>query len=172
MKRVCYLFLFILFGSVLGAQQFPPVKGTLLDGTELTLPVSNGKYSLIAIAFHRDAEDALKHWLQPLYDNFIRKESGDPFDMAEFYDVNFVFVPMIQGFGKVADEFKANTDKHYWPYILDTEKTDIRGLQQKLGVKDTRQPHFYVVDPAGKVVAETQGLFSEKKLEHLEEAVQ
>jgi hypothetical protein len=172
MGKLCF-FLLALFVLPVTAQQFPAVRGTLLDGTHATLPAKNGKYSLIAIAFHRDAEDALKKWLQPLYDNFIQKgEAGDPFDMAEFHDVNFVFIPMIQGFRKVAEEFKANTDEHYWPYILDTEKTDIRSLQQQLGVKDHKQPHFYVVDPGGNVVAETQGMFSEQKLEKLEDAIE
>lgn len=162
----------MFLAGCLGAQQFPSVKGTLLNGQSVSLPHKNGKYSLIAIAFHRDAEDALKKWLQPLYDNFIKKESGDPFDMAEFHDVNFVFIPMIQGFRKVADEFKSNTDEHYWPYILDTEKTDIRALQNQLGVKDPKSPHFYMLDPEGNVVSSAEGTFSEKKMEQLEEAAQ
>lgn len=173
LKKMRYIFALALglafFTS--GAQSFPSIKGTLLDGNQLDLPQKNEKYSVIAIAFHRDAEESLKYWLQPLYDNFIKKESGDPFDLAEFYDVNFVFIPMIQGFKKVADEFKANTDSYYWPYILDTEKTDIKTLQKSLGVTDTKQPHFYVVDPNGQVVAETQGGFTQTKLKKLEDAI-
>ena len=169
--RILLAVLFGLFVFTIPGQVFPSLKGTTLEGKRADIPVRNGKYSLVAIAFHREAEEDLKKWLQPLYDAFIKKDSGDPFDMAEFHDVNFIFIPLIQGFRKVADEFKANTDRHYWPYILDTEKTDIKTLQEELGVKDQRKPHFYVLDPDGKVVATTDGSFSEKKMEILEESV-
>ena len=171
-------FLLALFvaGSIFAKSQvgkpFPLVNGMLLDGKVISLPVKNNKYTVVAIAYHRDAEDELKKWLNPLYNLFIiKKQSGSNFDMAEVYDVNFVFVPMISGFKKIAENFKAGTDKEFWPYIMDTEKTDIKELQKQLSVTDNKIPYFYVLDKSGKIVGAQSGNFSEEKMDALEEAV-
>jgi hypothetical protein len=162
----------LAWSGMAGQQSFPTIRGTTLADKTISIPQSNGKFSVIAIAFHKDAENSLKNWLNPLYDSFIKKESGDPFDMSEWMDVNFIFIPMIQGFRRVAEEFKKNTDEQFWPYIMDTEKTDVSQLQQSLGVKENREPYFYVVDKNGKVVTSVHGAFSPDKLSKLEDAVE
>jgi hypothetical protein len=174
LKRSLILALFIsriLLHAQTG-QIFPALNGVTLDDKTVHVPLLNSKYSVIAIAFHRDAEADLKKWLEPLYDSFIKKENTKGMDMADFMDVNFVFIPMINGFKRVADEFKKGTDKHYWPYIMDTEKTDIKGLQERLGVTDSKIPYFFVLDASGKVVASESGRFDEAKISRLEEAVE
>ncbi len=151
---------------------FPVIEGSTLDGKPMHLPQSNGKYSVVAIAFNRGAEDALKKWLNPLFEVFAAKnDKKAAHDMTEVYDVNFFFVPMISGFKKVAEEFKAGTDKGFWPYIVDTEKSDISVVQKQLEVKDNKIPYFYIVDKAGKVVAMQSGSFSEDKMDALEDAM-
>lgn len=152
---------------------FPQMKGILLDDKPITVPINNGKYTVVAIAYHRNAEDALKRWLNPLYETFITKENGSTnFDIAEVYDVNFVFIPMISGFKKIAEDFKKGTDKEFWKYIMDTEKTDIKELQKQLGVEDNKIPYFYVLDKDGKIVQMEKGSFNNAKMEKLEEAIQ
>lgn len=172
LKLLGLLLTLILTAGAQNGKVFPTVRGTTLDGKSITLPVKNGKYSVVAIAYHRGAEEDLKKWLNPLYDNFIVKESdGSGFDMADVYDVNFIFVPMISGFKRVADDFKKGTDKEFWSYIMDTEKTDIQGLQQQLGVEDNKIPYFYVLDKDGKVVEAQSGKYTEAKMTKLEDAI-
>jgi len=150
---------------------FPTIKGKSLDEKAVTLPLKNGKQTIIGIAFHRGAEDALKKWLNPLYYTFIKKEKGQSnFDVSEVYDVNFSFVPMISGFDKLEKDFKAGTQKEFWPYIIDTEKTDVSALQKELGIKDNKIPYFFVLDKDGKVLEVQSGDFSEDKMDKLEEA--
>ena len=151
---------------------FPKVNGETLDNKSVSLPFKNGKYTVVAIAFDRAAENSLKKWLNPLYNMFIKKGNGSTFDMAEIYDVNFIFIPMISGFKKVAEDFKKGTDKEFWPYILDTEKTDVKELQLQLQVTDTKIPYFYVLDKNGKVVISQKGEFTEDKLELIEDAIE
>lgn len=151
---------------------FPEVKGVTLDDKSSTLPVKNGKFSVVAIAFHRGAEDDLKKWLNPLYDNFMSKEKPGNFDMSETYDVNFVFVPMISGFKVIKEDFKKGSDKAFWPFIMDTEKTDIKELQKQLGVEDNKIPYFFVLDKTGKIVEIQSGKFSDAKMEKLQEAIE
>lgn len=159
---------FGLFGQK--GKSFPTINGITLDEKQITIPLKNGKETIVAIAFHRGAEEELKKWLNPLYYTFIKKSKGsNKLDMAEIYDVNFVFIPMISGFKKVAEDFKKGTDKEFWPYIMDTEKTDIKALQKELGVDDNKIPYFFVLDKNGKIIEVQSGKFKEEKVEKLEE---
>jgi len=152
-------------------KDFPVITGTFLNGKSITLPIKNGKETIVAIAFNKGAEDELKKWLNPLYSTFMKKpDKNNKMDMAEVYDVNFVFAPMIAGFKKVADDFKAGTDKEFWPYVLDTEKTDIKGIQKLLDITDNKIPYFFVVDKNGKIIEVLSGDYSEDKEEKMEEA--
>lgn len=176
MKRRSFV-LFLLFCSFLALSQkgtiFPTIKGTGLDDKAITVPFKNGKFTVLAIAFSRSAEDDLKKWLNPLFDAFIKaeKESSTGFDLAEVYDVNFVFIPVIAGFKRVADDFKQGTDKRFWGYVMDTEKTDVKALQKALRVEDNGIPYFYVLDAEGKIVESESGKFSNAKLDKLEDAI-
>lgn len=170
-------FIFILFSSVSLAaaaqigKQFPALQGSLLNDKPISLPINNGKHTVVGIVYNRDAEDALKKWLSPMYDAFMDKDKG-PMDMGESHDVNFVFVPMIKGLKWVREEFKSGTDKEYWQYIMDTEKSDVKITQKDLGVTDNKIPYFYVLDKNGKIIAVQSGAYSEQKLGKLEEATE
>lgn len=153
--------------------QFPDISGKSLSDKYVGLPVKNNKTSVVGIAYNRAAETELKKWLNPLYNTFIPKPGDSKtFDVAEIYDVNFIFIPMIAGFKKVTEDFKASTDKEFWPYIMDTEKTDIKSLKEKLGVKDDKIPYFYVLDKDGKIIESVNGKFSEEKMDKLEAAAE
>jgi hypothetical protein len=150
---------------------FPALQGTLLNDKAISLPINNGKFTVIGIVYNRDAEDALKKWLQPMYDAFISKDKG-PMDMGESHDVNFVFIPMIKGLKWVREEFKSGTDKEYWGYIMDTEKSDVKIAQKELDAKDNKIPYFYVLDKNGKIIASQSGSYTEAKMDALEEAAE
>ena len=80
---------------------FPGLRGVTLNDKVVNVPNNNGKATIVAIAFDRSAEDALKKWLNPIYSMFIVKnKEGSNFDMAELYDINFYFIPMHQKFLK------------------------------------------------------------------------
>lgn len=152
---------------------FPVINGITLEGKEVTLPLHNDKYSLIAIAFSRKAEDDLRRWLNPLYETFVHKEkNSNGFSPAEVNDVNFYFIPLISGFKKFADDFKKGTDKEFWQYIVDTEKTDIKEIHKKLALKDDNTPYFFILDKGGKVVEMQNGTYQSIKLDKLEDAVE
>lgn len=152
---------------------FPGIKGTTLDDQSINIPLKNDKYSIIAMAYDQDAEDQLKEWLNPIYDMFIKVEHAPgSFDMADLYDVNFTFIPLIKGFKKVANEFKKSTDKEFWPYVMDTEFTDIQKIQTRLGITNTKVPYFYVLNKEGVIVEVQSGKYSEAKMSKLEDAVE
>lgn len=169
--------LIFFFLSQIGYSQidkaFPGIKGTTLDDKSIHIPLKNDKYSIIAIAYDQDAEDQLKEWLQPIYEMFIKVEHAPgSFDMADLYDVNFTFIPLIKGFKKVANEFKKSTDKEFWPYVMDTEFTDILNVQSRLEITNTKVPYFYVLNKEGVIVEFQSGKYSEAKMSKLEDAVE
>ncbi|MCX8081261.1 MAG: hypothetical protein N3F09_08500 [Bacteroidia bacterium] len=173
MKKIIFVFLLcqLLFSQK--GKIFPTINGVMLSERKYTVPEKNGKYTVLGIAFHRHAEDALKKWLNPLYYTFMKKpEKKGQFDVAEIYDVNFVFIPMISGFKKIAEEFKSSTDKQFWDYILDTEKTDVKKLQQELGISDNKIPYFFVLDKNGKILEMVSGDYKEDKIDQLEDAIE
>jgi hypothetical protein len=163
---------FCLAGFSQKGQQFPAMKGTTLDDKAATLPPKNGKYTIVGIAYNRAAEEELKKWLNPTYYNFIKKgDANGQFDVAELYDVNFYFIPLISGFKKAREEFKKGTDKEFHQYILDAETT-IDDVKKQLGITNDKIPYFYVLDANGKIVEAVSGDYSEAKMEKLEDAVE
>ncbi|MBS1651293.1 MAG: hypothetical protein JSU07_04705 [Bacteroidetes bacterium] len=173
MKKYIILFLVIISIQLFSqkGKLFPVIDGENLNDKAMSLPIKNGKTSIIAIAFNRHAEEELKKWLNPLYYTFVSKNTkGGQFNMSEVYDINFVFVPLISGFKKIKDDFKNSTDKEFWPFIMDTKKTDIKLVQEALGVKDNKIPYFFVVDKEGKITELQSGNFSNDKVDKLEDA--
>lgn len=167
------LFLYSFASWAQKGKVFPEMKGTSLADKSISLPFKNNKYSIIAIAYNRDAETDLKKWIQPMYNLFIKKEKSEgTIDVSELYDVNFVFIPLISGFKKHADEFKKGIDKELWPYILDTEKTDIKALEKILEVKDSKIPYFYVLDKTGKILEVENGKYEDAKLDKIDDAIE
>lgn len=152
---------------------FPEISGQTLAEKYIELPIKNGKKTVVGIAYSRAAEADLKKWLNPLYNTFMVKEgSTKNFDVAEIYDVNFVFIPVIAGLKNVIADFKASTDKEFWPYIMDTQKTDIKKLRETLKAKDEKIPYFYVLEDSGKIIEVVSGAFKEDKMDKLEAAAE
>ncbi|MBA2611865.1 MAG: hypothetical protein H0U95_07845 [Bacteroidetes bacterium] len=168
--------LLLLAAALIGVAQkgktFPDTQGATLDDKEKSIPFKNGKVSILAVAFHRGAEEELKKWLNPLYNTFMVKSKAKTLDMSVSYDVNFVFVPMIAGIKMIAEEFKASTDKAFWPVVLDTKKSDMKAAATSLGVTDRKIPWIFVLDKDGKVIDVQTGEYSEAKIDAMEEAME
>lgn len=125
------------------------------------------------MVFDRQAEGDLKMWLNPVYERFLLKSNENVmFDIAEIYDINVIFVPMIQGFKRVAASFKAGTDKEFWPYVMDAENMDEKDIQKRLAVVDSKLPYLYVIDSKGKIVLVQRGKYSEVKMEAIEDVIE
>ncbi len=162
---------FALAGKAQIGQSFPDVVGETLDKKAATLPIKNKKHSVIGMAFHRSAEDAMKKWMNPLCDAFVNTSKATKHDMDMSHDVNFMFVPFISGFFDIAESYQKSTDKAFWPYVMDTKKTDVKEVAKKLGIKDTKIPYFFVLDETGKVLAVESGDYKADKVSRLEDSL-
>ena len=170
MKRSVFLFLLFLLGFQLKAQInniFPELSGNTLQGKEVILPVStNGKYTIIGMAYSQKSDEDLRTWYQPVYDTFIDKTGF--FN----YDVHMYFIPMVTGVKQVAAEtiekkLKQSTDPQLYANVL-FFKGSIDAYKKPLNFDGKDKPYFYILDEKGIIVYFTSGEYNARKMEEIE----
>ena len=151
---------------------FPKLVGHDLNGSPVSLPVIGAKkFTVVGICYKRDAETDLKTWIQPMYDVFVAKPNDtDYFDVASYLDVNYYFIPLISGFKKAANDFKAQTQPELWKNVIDCD-TDLKTLKTQLKPSDENIPYFYVIDLDGKIIKVVSGKCTDSKMDELEDAI-
>lgn len=160
----------LAFSPVQKGKQFPELSGETLDGKNITLPgAAKGKKTLIGMAYSAKAEEALNSWYQPVYDKFIAKLGM--FDKG--YDVNLYFVPMYIGLKQAAyeaslKELKKSNRNDLFPYIL-FYKGEIEPYESTLKMQDKTQAYFFLLDEKGQIIYSTTGMYSDTKMEEIEE---
>ena len=134
-----------------------------------------GKHSLIALAYSKKAEDDLKTWFEPIYNQFIYKNPNPgPFDFS--FDVNAYFIPMFTGakrpaYKKVMNKMKKTISERLQPNVLFYKGT-IKQYKDALNFDGKDVPYFYVLDPKGKIVYATFGRYSKGKMQEITDAVE
>lgn len=154
---------------------FPGMEAESLTNEFVNLPKDiNGKYSLIGLAYSKKAEDYLKGWFEPIYNQFIYKNPNPGiFDFS--FDINTYFVPMFTGakrpaYKKVMNKLKKTIDKRMLPNVLFYKGT-LKEYKEALNFDGKELPYFYVLDPEGKIVYTTSGRFTQKKMQEITDAV-
>jgi|GEM_PF-164778 len=151
----------------------PELKAKTLDGKELTLPLKNGKATLLGVAFSTKAEQDLKGWLQPIYDAFLAKHEG-VFEAGNF-DGNVYLVAMMPGAGAlvtkgIRDKAAKNIDADLKPHLLLTTQ-ESSTIAKALNVTDKSRPYFAVLDTAGHIKSVVSGAYNEAKMDQLSDNV-
>ncbi|HET6244899.1 MAG: hypothetical protein H0V01_03100 [Bacteroidetes bacterium] len=175
MRKLILIFTFNLIALAIYAQSnligktFPSITGESLSDKNVTIPEdSKGKYTLIGMAYSRDAESDLKTWLNPAYNKFIAKTGLMDMEI----DVNLYFIPMFTGTnvavaGKGKKKMQEDTDKEFHPHVL-FYKGELKTYKKALEFDDKDTGYFFILDRQGKIVYATSGRFSEKKMDTIE----
>ncbi|MEM9981671.1 MAG: hypothetical protein AAF734_04180 [Bacteroidota bacterium] len=182
MKKYLVLVVFIVsFGHTLLAQvgeRFPNLTGTNLNDKTVTLPqASQGKPALMVLAYSKKSQDDLETWVRPVYKQFIASTGEGLFsELADDYDINVYFVPMIKGinkaaYGKVEKEMRANTDKVFKPHVV-LYKGSLSPYKKVLSLNSKDEPYLYLVNQQGKIVYATSGAYSSSKMGALEDELE
>lgn len=180
MKKISYsLIISICLISGVKAQvgnQFPSMEAESLTNEFVNLPEEiSGKYSLIGLAYSKQAEDYLKGWFEPVYNQFIYKNPNPgPFDFT--FDVYTYFVPMFTGakrpaYQKVMNKLQKTIDKRLQPNVLFYKGT-LKEYKEALNFDGKDLPYFYVLDPKGKIVYATSGRYTQRKMQEITDAVE
>ena len=179
MKKLSSLLLISLFTIGISFSQvgtvFPNMEAESLTNEFVDLPADiNGKYSLIGLAYSKKAEDYLKGWFEPVYNQFIYKNPNPGiFDFS--FDINTYFIPMFTGakrpaYKKVMNKLKKTIDKRMLPNVLFYKGT-LKEYKDALNFDGKELPYFYVLDPEGKIVYSTSGRFTQRKMQEITDAV-
>ncbi len=160
-------------------KMFPAMQCEDYNGKKVNLPDdTKGKYTLLGMAFSKDAETNLKTWINPMYNKFIVKKAAkdaDVFDVQYDYDINLFFVPMFTGLNQLTskqskEKIRSLTDKELYQYLLfyEGDKT----YKEELDFQKKDIPYFFVLDKTGKIKYATYGSFDEKKMEKITDAIE
>ena len=155
--------------------QFPSMEAESLTNDFVNLPEDiNGKYTLVGLAYSKEAEDYLKGWFEPTYNQFIYKSPNPgPFDFS--FDINTFFIPMFTGakrpaYQKVMKKLQKTIDKRLQPNVLFYKGT-LNEYKEALNFDGKDLPYFYVIDPKGKIVYATSGRYTKAKMQEVTDAV-
>ncbi len=142
-----------------------------VDDKEVTLPENTqGKYTLVGLAYSKKSEGELNSWFQPVFSKFIQKTNG--LFSGFSYDVNVFFIPMFTGVNAAATgtakrKAAKNIDPQLLPYIL-FYKGELKTYKQALDFEKRDIPYFFVLDKDGKIVYATSGKYTDEKMEGIE----
>jgi hypothetical protein len=153
---------------------FPDMTAETVEDKKVNLPQDvKGKYTLLGLAYSKKSEDELNSWFNPVFSTFIQKQTG--LIQGFTYDVYVYFVPMFTGVNAAATgtaKRKAikNVDPQLLPYIL-FYKGELKKYKEELDFERRDIPYFFVLDPDGKIVFATDGMYSKAKMESIEAVI-
>ncbi|HKC69322.1 MAG TPA: hypothetical protein VKG26_13885 [Bacteroidia bacterium] len=156
-------------------QMFPMITGETFDGKNVVLPEAcKGKPTIIGICFSKAAETDLRTWLNPAYNQFVvKKDTTNAFGAAVAYDINYYFIPMLNLVNQVLekssqDKIRKQTDKEFWPHLM-FYSGGLKEYKKTFGIDNTDLPYFFVLDKTGKIVHVEKGIYTEKKMNAMED---
>jgi hypothetical protein len=171
-KTICLL---LLWGglSVHAQIVFPTLSCQTLSNKTIELPAGvAGKKTLVAMAFSPKAEKLLRQWNNPLYQALIADGIGGLMS-GKMYNAHLYFVGMLKGIAKlglqeVKKQSKKEIEKKLHDYFMVSDD-NVTDLMKQLGVNDTSEPHFFILNEKGEIVYHTQGAYTDNKLNELTE---
>ncbi|MDA0196575.1 MAG: hypothetical protein O2887_16220 [Bacteroidetes bacterium] len=176
MKFILLCFLtFITLYSYSQNQIFPNIEGNTLEDKPIEFPAdAKGKVTLIAIAYSKKSDDYLKDWLVPVYRNFINPPQSSFIPIMP-YDVNIFFIALLKGIaktakGKIESNLNKNLDPEYYSHTV-ISKSEFKPIRDALRFGKKDLPYFFVVDPQGAIVYQTEGAYSNSKMQEIVDQV-
>jgi len=173
---LCLLLLANLATAQVVGKMFPKMDAETVEDKKVVLPTDvKGKFTLLGLAYSKKAEDELNSWFSPVFEKFVRKDTGGLFE-GMGYDVNVFFVPMFTGVnaaatGTAKKKALQNIDPQILPNIL-FYKGELKTYKEALDFEKKDTPYFFVLDAAGKIVYATSGKFSTKKMDEVENVIE
>ncbi|MEM1134486.1 MAG: hypothetical protein AAGI07_01515 [Bacteroidota bacterium] len=170
------ILLFPLFTFGQKGKPFPYLEGETLNDRKVVLPKETmGKYTLIGIAYSRRSDELLKGWYGPLYRTFVSPPEV-AFIPQDDYDINMYFIALMKGIYKVADKkitqkMKTGIDKKFHNNLL-MYQGKINSYKSELDLGEKDLPYFFVLDEKGKIVYQTKGVYTDKKMYEIQSAIE
>lgn len=169
MRTFLALFFLCSFFSLRSQDAFPSIEVEKIEGRVLSFPNDiDAPFSLVGVAMSKKAEEELRTWQVPIYNKFIAKTGL----MDDMFDVEVAFIPVFTGASqltktKVVKKLKENNEKLVLEnlYIYSGKKEPFI----RLGVKESKEPYFYLLDADGSILWSEKGAFRQAYLDRIEE---
>jgi hypothetical protein len=152
---------------------FPDFEVETVSGEMIQIPKAlEGKRSILFLAFSQRAEEILSDWYEPVYTLFLDKSGIN----AMAYDCNVKLIMMFTGTGQaiagqVIENVRNQTDEEYEDYLL-FFSGDFKDKMERLGITQKQDAYVFVLDEKSTVVFQSQGKYSEEKLDKIAELVE
>jgi len=165
--------------STLFAQQgdkFPEMAGVSLTDEQISIPdATEGKYTMVGLAYSKKAEDDLKSWFDPIYKEYVQEGSSNPLIPEMKPDINVVFVPMFTGIKQGASKsaikkMQKGIDPKLHANVM-VYSGKMGEYKEQLGFDKKDVPYFFVLDKEGTIIYATEGKASSKKLDAIYDLV-
>ncbi len=178
MKRILLSFFFCILSLMAWSQHnmpFPSIECEKLNGKHLSLPkMTNGKYTILGIAYSKRSEEHLKTWFKPIFYEYIH-HAHHPVLFHHEYHVNVFFIPMFTG----THEISLHSARHYFKKHIDHKlhkhilvyRGSLRKYQEILDFEHVDKPYILVLDQDGRIVHEMTGEYSAYKMEILQQYI-
>jgi hypothetical protein len=167
--RLLIIFFLLALTQKLSSQtKLAEFTGTDLNGYKVDFPKDIlGKKSLVGFAFSRKSQEDLESWAQPVYDEFIDKES-----LASLvYDANVYLIIVFNAAnasfkGKLEKELKENILVEFFGNIILCED-DSKYIRTLMKIDNEDIPILYALNEKGEITHHTVGHYSDRKMEVL-----
>lgn len=156
-----------LFAQVEG-KEFPSITAKSLKGKKVNIPEdTNGKFTLLAMAYSKHEQEDLVSWAEPLYNKFIAQT--EMFD--SFYDVNLFFIPLFAtkdaGYAATAErKIKNEVDTVLHSAVL-IYIGEVNKYINELNLEKNSTAYFFLLNETGKILYTTSGPYTDGKLEKI-----
>ncbi|TAE79739.1 MAG: hypothetical protein EAY81_11020 [Bacteroidetes bacterium] len=168
MKNSYLLLLLLLLLSFKAGVIFPTLTCTNLKDELVKVPADlSGKRTVIALMLSTKADKHMQKWAQPLYNSLVANGMGGMMG-GNMYNARLCFVGAVKGLAKIAlpemiKKAKTEVDKKYHGNFMYTDN-DLDELTKSLNITDKSIPHFIVLETDGNILYQTQGEFTDDKL--------
>ena len=158
-------------------QPFPELTAETVEDQTVTLPKdTQGRITLVGMAYSKKSEKDLSTWMNPIFNTFIQQKVSDGGLFASFsHDIDVYFIPMFTGIkaaaqGTAKRKAAKQIDARMIPYVL-FYKGKLKPYKDALDFEKRDIPYFFLLDENGKIIYATSGAYSAKKMATIEEKI-
>jgi hypothetical protein len=149
-------------------KSIPEIEGTDLNEERVKFPANlKGKKTLIGFALSKESQEDLESWVQPVYDEFIDKESL----AAMVYDVHVYLVIVFNKVNagirkKVIKKMKENILPEFYSNIILSDIM-VGDIKKTLDIKNEDVPILFTLNQQGEITSVINGRYTSKKMDNL-----
>ena len=152
---------------------FPDIVVTDLNDKSIQIPKdTEGKFTLIGIAFSQDAQNDLYSWSQPVFSEFMDENNLS----SLVYDPNVYLILLFGGANQLVyksakEQIIQGTDESLKDNVV-LYKGKMLDYRKMLELKSRKKPYFFVLDKSGKIIFRTEGRYKREILEKVGDLIE